>query len=148
MFKKSLIATAVTAATLIIVLLAAAFAVSTNFAGATLKSSQGPVDISARQPAPEAPLAPEEVNDWFQRHPESLQPANAVDTTDYYLRHLNSNVVTTDGASDWFQRHPESLQPANAVDTSDYVLRHPELMNAGKPLDNSDYWLRHPFTRR
>ncbi len=125
MFKNRLIAAAaITAVALIIVVLVAGFGVSANFAGSTLPS-QAPAEISARQPAQEAPLAPGEASDWFQRHPESLNSANAADTTDYYLRHPNSNVATSGGASDWFERHPESLQPANTMDTSDYWLRHP-----------------------
>jgi hypothetical protein len=67
-----------------------------------------------------------DLSDYALRHPELLNPGNAVDLSDYYARHPGATIVLgTAGASDWFQRHPESLNAGNAVDLTDYYARHP-----------------------
>ena len=98
-------------------------------------------------------------DDFALRHPQGLpaaQPAGyfagedaaqgranaaSVDTSDYFLRHPESQInASASELSDFFQRHPDWTFTASAIDSSDYFLRHPELIVP----ETDDYALRHP----
>ena len=98
-----------------------------------------------------------DLSDYFQRHHDSLNPADASLGTapqslpDPYMSPDNFIVVPneqpavgTTGAdlSDYFQRHPESTIKID-VGASDWFQRHPEV-NAANAADLSDYYQRHP----
>lgn len=124
----------------LVLLVAAAFTIDAGTAPAPVVSNAN--DYPGRHPELLNSRINVEPMDWFQRHPESLNPDNAFDLSDYHARHRGASIVlNTAGASDWFQRHPESLKPANVVDLSDYYARHP-----GKEQDElvpdrpSDEW--------
>ncbi len=116
----------------LIVVIAVLGATAVAFAAGNATSSDAP-----------QPMA----SDWFERHPELVRGAQAMDLSDYYLRHPGSNVSVQGAASDWFERHPEVMNAANAVDLSDYFQRHPTaliLSDAGA----TDYFQRHPDSLR
>ena len=99
-----------------------------------------------------------DLSDYFQRHHDSLNPADASlgtapqSSPDPYMSPDNFIVVPneqpavgTTGAdlSDYFQRHPGSTIRIDAG-ASDWFQRHPEMVNAASAVDLSDYFQRHP----
>lgn len=120
---------------LIVVVVITIALVTVSFA-ASPKDSQSYPDYAQRHPGAVILPAVSSVGDlspdYYQRHRSELLAARSLDTTDYFFRHPELGVSTTNSIdlTDYFFRHPElGASTTKLIDLTDYFFRHPELSN-------------------